>query len=145
MTVLATNFGVHTRIRVHPVAQGGIDAKMGAKKIDTRKQMPVMIAVRPVRPPSAIPAPLSTKTVTGEHPSRDPNDMQAASVQYASVERGKSPSFSSTLLQKRAIEYRVAVQSMMSTYRKVKTAIANFAPLPPDKSHSWAPRVCWIG
>ena len=66
---------------MHPVAQGGIDAKIGAKKIEVKKQKPVTMAVRPVRPPSAIPAPLSIKAVTGEHPKREPMEMQKASVQ----------------------------------------------------------------
>jgi len=39
-----------------PVAQGGIEAKMGAKKREMKKQKAVEIEVRPVRPPSAIPA-----------------------------------------------------------------------------------------
>src|SRR5512140_1005597 len=108
-------FGMLTRTSVLPVAQGGIDAITGAKKSDSRKQKPVTIAVSPVRPPSAIPAPLSMKTVTGEHPSRAPIEIQTASVQYAMVERGKSFSPLRTLLQKRAIEYNVAVQSMIST------------------------------
>ncbi len=77
---------------------------MGAKKMEIRKQMPVTIAVSPVRPPSAIPAPLSIKAVTGEQPSTEPIDIQAASVQYATVDRGKSPSESRVFLQKRAIE-----------------------------------------
>jgi len=92
-----------------------MDAKIGAKKMEMRKQMPVTMAVSPVRPPSAIPAPLSTKAVTGEHPSSEPMEMHTASVQYATVERGKSPSVVLVLLQKRAIEYSVAVQSTMST------------------------------
>ena len=88
---------------------------MGAKKMEIKKQMPVTMAVNPVRPPSAMPAPLSTKAVTGEQPRREPMEMQTASVQYAIVDRGKSPSFVRVLLQNRAIEYRVAVQSTMST------------------------------
>lgn len=96
------------------MAQGGIEARIGAKKRLIRKQAPADIAVSPVRPPSAIPAPLSMKAVTGEHPKREPIEMHAASVQYATVERGKSPS-SSTTPQNLAIEYNVAVQSMIST------------------------------
>ncbi len=42
---------------VQPVAHGGIDAKIGAKNIEMIKQRPVTIAVRPVFPPSAMPAP----------------------------------------------------------------------------------------
>jgi hypothetical protein len=70
-----------TRIKVHPVAHGGMDAKIGAKKIEIRKQRPVVMAVRPVRPPSVIPAPDSMKAVTGEHPKRDPMEIDIASTQ----------------------------------------------------------------
>jgi hypothetical protein len=102
-------------MRVLPVAHGGMEAKIGAKKSDRRKQKPVVIAVSPVRPPSATPAPLSMKAVTGDVPNRAPTEMQTASVQNATVDRGKSLSEVRTLPQKRAIEYRVAVQSIMST------------------------------
>lgn len=70
-----------TRMSVEPVAQGGIEARIGAKKRLTRKQNPVETAVSPVRPPSAIPAPLSMKAVTGEQPNNEPIEMHAASVQ----------------------------------------------------------------
>jgi hypothetical protein len=113
---------------VGPVAHGGIEAKMGAKKIDTMKQRPVVMVVSPVRPPSAIPAPLSMNAVTGEQPKRALMEMHPASQQKASVDRGKSPSFGSTTPLKRTIEYKVAVASMMSTYKKVKRATANCAP-----------------
>jgi len=66
---------------VQPVAQGGMDAKIGAKNMETKKHMPHVIAVRPVLPPSAIPAPDSIKAVTGEQPRRAPIEMQKASVQ----------------------------------------------------------------
>ena len=89
---------------MHPVAHGGIDAKMGAKNMDMRKQTPHVIAVKPVLPPSAIPAPLSMKAVTGEQPRSAPMEMQAASVQYANVDRGKSPVSGSTTPEKRAME-----------------------------------------
>jgi hypothetical protein len=91
-------------MRAHPVAHGGIDAKMGAKKIDPMKHKPVTIAVRPVRPPSAIPAPLSMKAVTGDDPNKEPTDINAASVQYARVDRGKSSSLGPTTPQNRTME-----------------------------------------
>jgi hypothetical protein len=100
---------------VQPVAQGGMDAKIGAKKMESRKQSPVVMAVRPVLPPSAIPAPDSIKAVTGEQPSKLLNEIIIASVQYAIVDLGKSPVSGSTTPEKRAMLYRVAVQSMMST------------------------------
>lgn len=72
---------VHTRTNVHPVAQGGIEAKMGAKKSEIKKQIPVVMAVSPVFPPSAIPAPDSINAVTGETPRSAPMVMQMESVQ----------------------------------------------------------------
>ena len=71
----------HTIISVHPVAHGGIESKIGAKKRETMKQNPVVIAVKPVLPPSAIPAPDSIKTVTGEVPKRLPIEIDKASAQ----------------------------------------------------------------
>jgi hypothetical protein len=111
---------------VQPVAHGGIEAKIGAKKIQIKKQTPVVMAVRPVLPPSAIPAPDSMKAVTGDVPKRAPIEMQSESVQYATVDRGKSPDFWSTTPEKRAMLYRVAVQSMISTYKNVKSASVNW-------------------
>jgi hypothetical protein len=37
-----------------PVAQDGIDAKIGAKKTEMKKAVPVTIAVIPVLPPSIV-------------------------------------------------------------------------------------------
>jgi hypothetical protein len=51
-------------ISVHPVAHGGTEANIGAKNIDKMKQSPVVTAVKPVLPPSAIPAPDSMNAVT---------------------------------------------------------------------------------
>lgn len=90
--------------------------KMGAKNNETKNNRPVVMAVKPVRPPSAIPAPDSTNVVTGELPNKDAIEMQTASVQKATVERGKEPSVGSTTPAKRAIEYRVPVASRISTY-----------------------------
>lgn len=70
-----------TSINVQPVAQGGIDAKIGAKNMEMKKQTPQVMAVSPVLPPSAIPAPDSMNAVTGEHPKRAPIEIQNASVQ----------------------------------------------------------------
>lgn len=46
-----------TMTSVQPVAHGGMDAKIGAKKTLMKKARPVVIAVSPVPPPSEIPAP----------------------------------------------------------------------------------------
>ena len=104
-----------TKIKVQPVAQGGMEANIGAKNMEMKKQIPHVMAVSPVFPPSAIPAPDSMKAVTGEHPKRAPIEIQNASMQYASVDLGKSPVSGSTTPEKRAMLYNVAVQSMIST------------------------------
>lgn len=114
--VVSTSLGPLTNTNAQPVAHVGMLLKMGAKNNDMKKRKPVVIAVKPVRPPSAIPAPDSTNAVTGEQPKREPIEMHIASVQKATVERGKDPSLGSTTPAKRAIEYRVPVASRMSTY-----------------------------
>lgn len=69
-----------TITKVHPVAQGGMEAKIGAKKMEMKKQRPVVMAVMPVLPPSEIPAPDSMKAVTGESPKTAPMDIPNAST-----------------------------------------------------------------
>lgn len=93
-----------TKTRVHPVAHGGIDAKIGAKNMLIRKQTPVVMAVNPVLPPSVMPAPDSMNAVTGEQPKSDETDIVSASAQYAIVDRGKSPVSGSTTPENLAME-----------------------------------------
>src|SRR4051812_40922494 len=69
-----------TRMRTDPVAYGGIDAKMGAKKTEMKKRKPAETETRPVLPPSEIPAPDSTKAVTGGTPRTEPTEMLMAST-----------------------------------------------------------------
>src|SRR5947209_3250869 len=104
-----------TMTKVQPVAQEGIEAKIGAKKMAIKNARPVNIAVRPVLPPSEIPAPDSMYAVTGEQPNREPMEIPRASTVYAMDEFSKSWVRSSIAPQKRAMEYRVPVQSRMST------------------------------
>ena len=89
---------------MHPVAHGGMEARIGAKNRDIMKHNPVVTAVSPVLPPSAIPAPDSMNAVTGDVPNRLPIEIENASAQYAIVERGKSPVLGSTTPEKRAME-----------------------------------------
>lgn len=120
----------------HPVAQMGMDVKIGAKNSEAKKHNPVVMAVSPVRPPSDMPAPDSTNVVHGEVPNRDPMEMVMASVQKARVERGNEPSSGSTTPANRAMLYRVPVASKMSTYKKVNSARAKCPPVAPDRFHS---------
>jgi hypothetical protein len=67
-----------TMTSVQPVAHGGMDAKIGAKKMEMKKQRPVVMAVRPVLPPSEMPATDSMNAVTGERPKREPMEIPSA-------------------------------------------------------------------
>jgi len=69
-----------TMMSVQPVAHGGMDANIGAKKMEMKKQRPVVMAVRPVLPPSEMPAPDSMKAVTGERPKREPIEIPNATI-----------------------------------------------------------------
>eukprot|EP00968_Pinguiococcus_pyrenoidosus_P009597 scaffold744_cov240-Pinguiococcus_pyrenoidosus.AAC.4 len=57
-----------TTTRIGAVAVAGTRLKSGAKKSEQRKKMPTKTAVRPVRPPSLMPAALSTWMMMGEQP-----------------------------------------------------------------------------
>jgi hypothetical protein len=78
ISLAALHIMAPTMTNVHPVAHGGIDAKIGAKKMEIKKQIPVVMAVMPVFPPSEIPAPDSMNAVTGESPKREPIEIPKA-------------------------------------------------------------------
>src|SRR5579862_6214693 len=80
MSVTARAIIAPTNIRVQPVAQEGMLANMGAKKMEMKKHSPVMQAVIPVMPPSEMPAPDSTNAVTGGDPKSEPKLMPTAST-----------------------------------------------------------------
>src|SRR5258708_10106703 len=80
-----------TIVNAPPVAHGGNEEKMGAKKIEMKNMIPVVIAVNPVLPPSTatiskviysrclvdglvplIPVADSMHTLTGLVPNREP-------------------------------------------------------------------------
>ena len=68
-------------ISVHLVAHGGMDAKIGAKKMEMKNEIPVKMAVKPVLPPSEMPAPLSIYAMTSRDPKREPIDIQQQGMQ----------------------------------------------------------------
>lgn len=78
-------------------------ANIGAKNIEIRNSIPVVIEVSPVLPPSDIPAPDSTKAEAGDKPKSDPMTIVIASQQYAIVDLGKSPVSGFTTPEKRAM------------------------------------------
>ena len=106
-----------------------MEAKIGAKKTETKNIRPTTMAVIPVLPPSgaktsashkkedrgghleqhapAIPAADSMYAVTGEVPTREPIVIAAASTQYANVEPSKSRVTGSRRPANFAMEYSV--------------------------------------
>ena len=80
-----------TKIKAGPVDHGGKLAKMGEKKMEMKKPKATVIAVKPVRPPSAMPAPDSTKAVQEDVPKQEPIETAQASAKKAHVECSKSP------------------------------------------------------
>lgn len=78
MSLAAEAIMAPTMISVQPVAHGGMEAKIGAKKIEMKKARPVTMAVIPVFPPSEIPAPDSMNAVTGERPKSEPIEIPNA-------------------------------------------------------------------
>ena len=98
------------------VAKEGIVKNRGEKNRASRKSAPDAIAVRPVRPPSAIPDADSTKVVMVEVPRQAPHIVPTASERSAPLMPGSLPS-SSRRLALDAQPIRVPSVSNMSTNR----------------------------
>lgn len=69
---IAPNMRAPTMIRTGDVAAFGTKDTNGAKNKQIRNNMPVVTAVKPVRPPAPTPAALSTKAVIVDVPSNAP-------------------------------------------------------------------------
>ena len=111
-----------TIIKAGAVAALGINVANGAKTNATRKSSPVVTAVRPVRPPSPIPAALSTYEVIVLVPISAPNETPKASTSIAFPIFGELPSLSinPALL---AVPTKVPKVSNNSTKVKVNTTV----------------------
>ena len=83
-----------TMISTGAVAAAGIERKSGEKKSATTKQQPTTKAVRPVRPPCATPAALSTYVVVVDVPSIAPTVVAMESAINAWLRRSMRPSLS---------------------------------------------------
>ena len=105
-------------IAVVGAGPAGMMAAIGAMKMHSRNKMPVVIAVRPVRPPASTPAADSTKVVTVEVPVRAPHTVPTASDSKACFIWGILPSASS-IFAREAVPTRVPMVSNMSMMQKV--------------------------
>ena len=91
---------------------------MGAMKLHARNTIPVVSAVRPVRPPASTPDADSTKVVTVEVPVQAPATVPTASANRASLILGILPSLSS-MPARLAVPTRVPMVSNISMIQKV--------------------------
>ena len=115
-----------TMIRAGAVAKLGIARNSGEKKSDRMKSSPAKIAVRPVRPPSAIPEADSTKVVMVDVPKQAPVTVPTASERRAPLMPGSLPSLSS-IFPRVAQPIRVPSVSNISTNRNASTTTQKFA------------------
>ena len=94
---------------------------IGEMKIDNKKQIPVVIAVRPVRPPTPTPELDSTKLVTVLVPIAAPNTVPIASARRALSAFSNSPSLFTKPIRL-PIATNVPAVSKKSTNKKEKIA-----------------------
>lgn len=80
-----------TTTRTGAVAAAGINPNSGAINNERKNRIAVVSDVRPVLPPSATPAELSTNVVTVEVPMHAPKIVPIASVVKACDTRGNLP------------------------------------------------------
>ena len=125
-----------TIISAGAVANPGIARKIGDKNRETKNINPVVIAVRPVFPPSATPALDSTKLVMVEVPIIEPATVPTASAISTRPTRGSLPSLSRRFALS-ATPITVPIVSNISTNKNENTIITNcdkFSPIQPKSN-----------
>ena len=122
-----------TMIRAGAVAAEGTMPATGARITASRNRMPVVMEVRPVRPPSSMPVEDSTKVVTVEVPSSAPVQVAIASAIRARSPPGKLP-FSSSMPALPAVPSRVPTVSKQSQMAKVMIAVRKGTTPPAERA-----------
>ena len=114
------------------VANEGIAVNTGAKNIESKNKIAVVIEVSPVLPPAATPEDDSTNVVVVEVPRTAPAVVATASAIRASLISGSLPSLSSIspFIQ---TPIRVPSVSKRSTKRKEKITTIKLKILMPSK------------
>ena len=120
-------------IRAGAVAKLGMVRNSGLKMVASRNSTPVVMLVRPVRPPSVTPEALSTKVVVVEVPSTAPAQVAMESAIKAPLMRGSLPS-SSSMSALDATPIRVPRVSNRSTNRKENMTAKKFRKSKWEKS-----------
>ena len=120
-------------MRAGAVAKEGMVRNRGLNTTASRKRIPVVMEVRPVRPPSVTPEALSTKVVVVEVPSTAPAQVAMESASSAPLMWGSLPS-SSSISALEATPMRVPRVSNRSTKRKENMTAKKFRMPTPEKS-----------
>ena len=129
-SVTPLNIRNPTMISAGAVANDGIDTKIGASNVETRKSIAVVSAVSPVLPPAPTPAADSTKVVVVDVPNTAPEAVATASAISAGLIPGSLPS-SSNMSAFEATPISVPSVSKRSTKRNEKiTTIKLNIPTP---------------
>ena len=114
-----------TSTRAPVVAAEGMSRKSGERKSARMKSTAVDSAVIPVRPPSAIPAPLSTKVVTVDVPQTAPMEVARASAIIACLMFFTLPSLSIiSVLAAAPMSVPTVLKISMKTRAKIVSAIS---------------------
>ena len=114
-----------TMIKAGAVAKAGIVRNNGVRNKATKNKMPVTTLVKPVRPPSVIPAEDSTKVVIVEVPKTAPIVVPTASANRTPLMPGSFPSLSS-IFALDAQPMTVPKVSKISTKRNAKHTTTKF-------------------
>jgi len=116
-----------TSISIGAVAWGGIETNNGAKNNEIKNKIPVITAVNPVLPPTAIPDPLSTVVASVDVPNTEDIVVETDSANNAFFTFGIFP-FSSNKLALSAIPNKNPIESNILTNNNVST-ITNISKL----------------
>ena len=119
--------------RAGAVAKEGMGRNRGLNTTASRNSTPVVMLVRPVRPPSVTPEALSTNVVVVEVPSTAPAQVAMESASSAPLMWGSLPS-SSSMSALEATPIRVPRVSNRSTKRNENMTAKKFRMPTPLKS-----------
>ena len=122
------------KISAGAVAKAGTDCANGAKKRHAANSAATVTAVKPVRPPSLIPAPLSMYEVVLDVPTNAPTTVAAESASHALSISSTSPS-SLILPVRLATEVNVPAVSRKSTNKNAKAIPINPPVARTEKSN----------
>mmetsp|Transcript_41803 Transcript_41803/g.91113 ORF Transcript_41803/g.91113 Transcript_41803/m.91113 type:complete len:216 (-) Transcript_41803:715-1362(-) len=117
------------------VAHLGMASMTGAKNGETKKSAAITMAVRPVRPPSAMPAHVSLWMITGEVPQHAPKVVDTDEAKNAAVDPGSASFSSSSPARKPIPNCTPAVSKIVTSSNDRLATMTCGLPKYPSKSN----------